>query len=314
MSIGSLSILDIILAGMCIVLLMLSGVLLVRLMQRRKQCVELRRELELQRSRVLARKEKIWELREKMHVLLVRLSEDEHKLLNSYTQEEIGMLYPEIIDALRQLLKVIEIRNFPQIKQADVMSAAIKLSHLLQNAFRATEEPLFEEDNPGRMGESADESIAPRRVLIVDDNEESLRFSAKVVENSGFLVDLAANGEEAVEKVRLSREGYYDMILMDVIMQGKNGYEACHDIRKLLRTDCERIPIVALTANNFSEDYVRLIDAGMNDRISKPISRNSFLSIADKWLKRQEAQSNTVDSVDTWFSVRSPGANTAAVN
>ena len=83
-------------------------------------------------------------------------------------------------------------------------------------------------------------------MLIVDDNEESRRLSSEIVEGSGFLVDLATNGEEAVEKVRLSREGYYDMILMDIIMHGKNGYEATRDIRKLLRADSERIEQVVI--------------------------------------------------------------------
>ena len=307
MNIESIGILDIALAGVSALLLVVSILLLVRLLKRKKQCAALQMELDRQKSRVIARKEKIWELRGKMHELLLRLSEDERKLLNSYTQEEIAALYPEIIDAFRKLLKVVDINKLPQIRQADVMSAAIKLSHLLKNAFRMKEEPLLVDSENERAGEAADESIAPRRVLIVDDNEESRRRSAEVVENSGFWVDLASNGEEAVEKVRISREGYYDLILMDIIMQGKNGYDACRDIRKLLRADCERIPIVALTANNFSEDYVRLIDAGMNDRISKPISRNAFLSVVDKWLNRHEDAMNAAADADAWFSLSSTG-------
>ena len=306
MSIGSFDIRNIALGAVCILLLVVIALLLARLLRLRKQCVELRRELEKQKSRVVVRKEKIWELREKLRQLLVRLSEDERKLLNSYTKEEIGALYPEIIEALRQLLKVIEIGRLPKMKQADVMSAAIKLSHLLRSAFRVSEEPLLEDVQSLEPGEH-DDSIRPRRVLIVDDNEESRRLSSEIVEGSGFLVDLATNGEEAVEKVRLSREGYYDMILMDIIMHGKNGYEATRDIRKLLRADSERIPVIALTANSFLEDYARLIDAGMNDRISKPISRNSFLSVVDKWLKRPEVKNSAADSAGTWFSIPTSG-------
>ena len=306
MSIGSFDIRNIALGAVCILLLVVIALLLARLLRLRKQCVELRRELEKQKSRVVVRKEKIWELREKLRQLLVRLSEDERKLLNSYTQEEIGALYPEIIEALRQLLKFIEIGRLPKMKQADVMSAAIKLSHLLRSAFRVSEEPLLEDVQSLEPGEQND-SIRPRRVLIVDDNEESRRLSSEIVEGSGFLVDLATNGEEAVEKVRLSREGYYDMILMDIIMHGKNGYEATRDIRKLLRADSERIPVIALTANSFLEDYARLIDAGMNDRISKPISRNSFLSVVDKWLKRPEVKNSAADSAGTWFSIPTSG-------
>lgn len=314
MNMKSINILDIALAGAAALLLVVTILLLVRLVKRKKQCAALQMELDRQKSRVVARKEKIWELREKMHELLLHLSEDERKLLNSYTREEIAELYPEIIEAYRGLLKAVDINKLPQVKQADVMSAAIKLSHLLKGTFRMTEEPLLTDAEIERIGEAGDESIAPRRVLIVDDNEESRRRSAEIVENSGFWVDLAANGEEAVEKIRISREGYYDLILMDIIMQGKNGYDACRDIRKLLRTDCERIPIVALTANNFAEDYVRLVDAGMNDRISKPISRNAFLSVVDKWLNRQEDKMNADANADAWFSLSSTGESPRPVN
>ena len=302
--------LDIVLAGMCLALLALSGFLMLRLFQRRKKYAEMKKDLTLQRSRVLARKEKIWELRKKMSDLTERLREDEQKLLNSYTQEEIGALYPDIISGLRQLLKTFEVSRLPQAKQTNVMAAAIKLSHLLQNAFRVTEEPLLTDEETEEK-EPVNDGLAPRRVLVVDDNEEIRRFCAEIIENSGFLVDLAANGEEAVDKVRMSREGYYDLILMDVIMPGKNGYEACREIRMLMRTDCERIPVIALTANNFSEDYVQLIDAGMNDRISKPISRESFLSIVDKWLKRQAVDEASNDIAEAWSSIQSSDGSAA---
>lgn len=314
MNLESINMIDIALAGVSAVLLAVCILLLVRLVKRKKQCAMLQMELDRQKSRVIARKEKIWELREKMHELLLHLSEDERKLLNSYTQEEIAALYPEIIEAFRGLLKAIEINKLPQIKQADVMSEAIKLSHLLKNAFRMTEEPLLVDAEIERAEEAGDESIAPRRVLIVDDNEESRHRSAEIVEGSGYWVDMAANGEEAVEKIRISREGYYDLILMDIIMQGKNGYDACRDIRKLLRADCERIPIIALTANNFAEDYVRLIDAGMNDRIAKPISRNAFLNVADKWLNPHENKMNAAADADTWFSLSSAGESPRPVD
>ena len=89
MSFSNIGLLDIMLIAICLVLLLLSGFLFLRLMKRRKQCAELQKDLELQRSRVLARKAKIRELRKKMHDLSVRLAEDEQKLLSSYSQEEI---------------------------------------------------------------------------------------------------------------------------------------------------------------------------------------------------------------------------------
>ena len=177
MSLGSFSLLDIVLAGMCLALLALSGFLMLRLFQRRKKYAEMKKDLTLQRSRVLARKEKIWELRKKMSDLTERLREDEQKLLNSYTQEEIGALYPDIISGLRQLLKTFEVSRLPQAKQTNVMAAAIKLSHLLQNAFRVTEEPLLTDEETEEK-EPVNDGLAPRRVLVVDDNEEIRRFCA----------------------------------------------------------------------------------------------------------------------------------------
>ena len=303
MSTLKLSLIDIVLVAICLFLLLISGLSVFLLLRLRKQNKELSKNLELQKSRVLARKEKIMELRKKMKDLVIRFSEDEQKLLTSYTQEEIATVYPEIIDALRNLLSAVEVNRLPQGKQANVMSAAIKLSHQLQEAFRMPEEPLLEQKEDKQEGEAANDSIVPRRALIVDDNEESLLLSAEVVESSGFLVDLAKSGEEAVNKVRISREGYYDLILMDVIMPGKSGYETCRDIRKLMRADCDRIPVIALAANNFSEDYAQLIDSGMNDRLSKPISRDSFLSMVSKWLQRHEADTKKSSDVITWTSI-----------
>jgi CheY-like chemotaxis protein len=85
-------------------------------------------------------------------------------------------------------------------------------------------------------------------------------------------VDWARNGQEGVEKFRDSLPGYYDVVLMDVRMPVLDGYEATAAIRKLTRADAAAVPIVAMTANAFTEDMAKAQDAGMNGYVTKPIS------------------------------------------
>ena len=84
-------------------------------------------------------------------------------------------------------------------------------------------------------------------------------------------IEEAVNGEEAVNKVAASEEGYYDLILMDVQMPKMDGYEATKAIRRLKRPDAGSIPIVAMTANAFEEDVRAALHAGMDAHLAKPV-------------------------------------------
>lgn len=112
-------------------------------------------------------------------------------------------------------------------------------------------------------------------ILLADDTELNLDVARELLELAGADVDCAKNGQEAVDKFKASAEGTYDMILMDVQMPVINGYQATEQIRNLERQDAKDIPILAMTANAFTEDIEASKQAGM-DVISLNRSIRSF--------------------------------------
>ncbi|MBD3879802.1 MAG: response regulator [Quinella sp. 1Q5] len=110
-----------------------------------------------------------------------------------------------------------------------------------------------------------------KKLLLVDDIEVNREIAKMLLESEGFIVDTASDGSEAVKKVAESAAGYYDAVLMDIQMPIMNGYEAAREIRKLDNKRLASVPIIAMTANAFSEDVKNALDAGMNGHIAKPI-------------------------------------------
>lgn len=123
-----------------------------------------------------------------------------------------------------------------------------------------------------------------KRILIVEDNEMNREIARELLEEVGFVIEIAENGLEAVNKIRESKEGYYDAVLMDIQMPVMNGYEATEAIRRLVRKDAVKIPIVALTANAFEEDRKKAIESGMNAHISKPLNVNELCGVLAEYL------------------------------
>ena len=120
--------------------------------------------------------------------------------------------------------------------------------------------------------------FSKKRILLTDDIEVNREIAVMLLTQAGFNVDTAVNGQDAVDKVSASEPGYYDVILMDIQMPVMNGYEAAQAIRKLDNPELANIPIIAMTANAFSEDIQAVRDAGMNDHIAKPIDVNKMLA------------------------------------
>ncbi len=97
-------------------------------------------------------------------------------------------------------------------------------------------------------------------------------------------MEWAENGQICLEKFQESEPGYYDVILMDLRMPIMNGYEATRSIRALSRPDAQAIPIIAMTADAFSEDIQRCLDSGMNAHTAKPINFDEVLSLLSKFI------------------------------
>ncbi len=123
-----------------------------------------------------------------------------------------------------------------------------------------------------KLSDSADKpSIQGYHILLVEDNELNMEIAEFVLEKEGAVVTKAWNGKEAVELFSESATGEYDAILMDMMMPVMDGYQAARTIRAMDREDAKTIPIIAMTANAFTEDRIKSREAGMNAHISKPL-------------------------------------------
>ena len=109
------------------------------------------------------------------------------------------------------------------------------------------------------------------RILVVEDNELNAEIALTLLEERGFAVDCVYDGSEAVERIRTTEPGTYDVILMDIMMPIMDGLEATRTIRSMEREDCRTIPIVAMSANAFDDDLKKSVECGMNGHLSKPV-------------------------------------------
>lgn len=135
--------------------------------------------------------------------------------------------------------------------------------------------------------EEAEASIRGVRILLVEDNELNMEISEFIVAEKGAVVTKAWNGKEAVETFAKAPEGAFDVILMDVMMPVMDGCEAAKEIRALPRKDAKTIPIIAMTANAFTDDKVRTREAGMNEHLSKPLAPDLVVKTITKFLGKK---------------------------
>ena len=103
-----------------------------------------------------------------------------------------------------------------------------------------------------------------------------------MLQNEGAVVTKAWNGQEAVERFKKSEPGEFDAILMDIMMPVMNGYEAAKTIRSMDRKDAKAIPIIAMTANAFTEDRIRAKEAGMDEHVAKPVDVELLVKVIHK--------------------------------
>ena len=135
--------------------------------------------------------------------------------------------------------------------------------------------------------EEAEASIKGVRILLVEDNELNMEISEFIVAEKGAVVTKAWNGKEAVETFAKAPEGAFDVILMDVMMPVMDGCEAAKEIRALPRKDAKTIPIIAMTANAFTDDKIRTREAGMNEHLSKPLAPDLVVKTITKFLGKK---------------------------
>lgn len=133
-------------------------------------------------------------------------------------------------------------------------------------------------------GSSDKKSLSGTKILLTEDNDLNAEIATELLQEEGCTVDRAKDGVECVDMLEKAANGTYQLILMDIQMPVMNGYDAARKIRGLDDPPKANIPIIAMTANAFTEDKQAALDAGMNDHIAKPINMNILVPTIQKYL------------------------------
>lgn len=142
-----------------------------------------------------------------------------------------------------------------------------------------------EETQAKRDTTSSDKkSLSGTKILLAEDNDLNAEIAVELLQEEGCAVDRAKDGVECVDMLEKAANGTYQLILMDIQMPVMNGYDTAKKIRRMDDLPKADIPIIAMTANAFSEDKQAALDAGMNDHVSKPINRNILVPTIQKYL------------------------------
>ena len=137
-------------------------------------------------------------------------------------------------------------------------------------------------DKREEQTDASEKSIKGLHILLAEDNELNMEITEFVLQNEGADLTKAWDGQEAVELFRNSEPGEFDVILMDIMMPVMNGYEAAKMIRSLDREDAKEIPIIAMTANAFTEDRIKAKEAGMDEHVAKPVDVELLIKVIHK--------------------------------
>lgn len=131
-------------------------------------------------------------------------------------------------------------------------------------------------------------------VLVVEDNELNAEIAQSLLEERNFKVDCVYDGAQAVERIRTTKPGTYDVILMDIMMPVMDGLEATRRIRSMEREDCHTIPIVAMSANAFDDDLKKSVECGMNGHLSKPVEVDKLYRTLSEIIHGKKAGGDSV--------------------
>ncbi len=176
------------------------------------------------------------------------------------------------------------------------LSISSRLVQMMGSNIRLESEPgegsTFYFRIPLQLGEDTEEEVQEEsfffdgyRILVVEDNEINAEIAQCLLEERNFTVDCVHDGRQAVERIRTTEPGTYDVILMDILMPVMDGLEATRRIRSMEREDCRSIPIVAMSANAFDDDLKKSVECGMNGHLSKPVEVDKLYRTLDKVIR-----------------------------
>ena len=151
------------------------------------------------------------------------------------------------------------------------------------NLYHSLSAYMLEEEEIQHTEEKETPMFVGKRILLAEDNDLNWEIAEEILTEVGFEVDRAENGKICTEMFEKSETGYYDVILMDIRMPVMNGYEAAAAIRAMDRKDAD-LPIIAMTADAFSEDIQHSKECGMNEHVAKPIDISRLMQILEQYL------------------------------
>ncbi len=172
-----------------------------------------------------------------------------------------------------------------QTEQGKGTEFIVRLPFRLQSEKHHTEK-IAELEGLKALVVDDDFNTCDRCILLVEDNELNSEITVEILNEYGYMVDTAGNGAQAVEKVKNSKPGNYDLVLMDVQMPVMNGYEATRQIRALNDPALAGITIIAMTANAFDEDKKKALECGMDGFLTKPIVIEELIGTIQKNLEQ----------------------------
>ena len=226
-----------------------------------------------------------WTLSGKEAVLRTQVAQDQHDPFGAYI---IDWMMPDLngIETVRRIRRIIgddkpiiilTAYDWSDIEQEarEAGVTAFCAKPLFLSELRDILSKPYQAPQPEAAAPQYD--FAGKRILLVEDNPLNQQIAQEVLEQAGFAVDTANDGDVAVETMRQAQPGQYDLVLMDIQMPRMDGYTATRQIRTL-DSPVANVPIVAMTANAFDEDRHKALEAGMNDHISKPIEVPSLLA------------------------------------
>ena len=186
------------------------------------------------------------------------------------------------VDSMQGRGTVITVHLAMRCKECDKQEETTSVTALLRdNTENAISIPAKTAVFTHKRTRGARKKSGPRRLLVVEDNELNREIAKELLEDDGYLVETAEDGETSVVMIARSDKEYYDAILMDIQMPGIDGYEAARSIRRLYDKEHAEIPIIAMTANAFDEDMEKARSAGMDGYIAKPVDPESMKTILE---------------------------------
>lgn len=170
-------------------------------------------------------------------------------------------------------------------------SIVAALGHVCDD--RAAARLLADKRGAAASAETNRYDFAGKTILVVEDNELNLEIAAELMSMTGAAVEVAKNGQEAVDAFASSKPHHFDLVLMDVRMPVMDGYEATREIRAMERPDAASVPIFAMTANAFAEDVRESLACGMDTHISKPLDIQSVYDKMNEFFTREGSSENS---------------------